>query len=121
LQVLDRQIVAVDAKSVSQSLEKMMALPTLHQYIEQHQDSGNIAYQTPILSQDQLNNVNRLVGAAAFDENISRRLLGMRDETLCETYHLSAVTWGYLTKIEADTIEEFCSQVLKLQFKMLSY
>ena len=98
-----------------------MALPTLQQYIEQQPNGDTIAYQAPMLSQEQHLSLNRLVGAAAFDDTILHRLLCLRDETLCETYNLSAITWGYLKKIEAESLEEFCGQVLKLQKKMLSY
>lgn len=98
-----------------------MAFPSFQQYIDVTTDSKDIAYETVRISHDQFGNIQQLVGTAAFDESIKHRLINLRDETLCDIYHISATTWGYLTKIEAETLEDFCSQVLKLQHKVLRY
>ena len=96
-----------------------MAFPTLQQ--QPAPTTIDIAYQAPILSHEQYNHLNRLVGEAAFDDKLQYRLLDLRDETLCEAYNLSFVTWGYLKRIEADNITDFCMQVETLRDKVLSY
>jgi hypothetical protein len=98
-----------------------MALPTLQQYVENRVEGRHIAYQTPLISQEQYNCIEQLVRMAAFDDDIQHRLVYIRDEALRDIYHLSAITWGYLKAIEADTLEEFCSQVLRLQDKTLNH
>jgi hypothetical protein len=98
-----------------------MALPTLQQYIEKRMDGGHSAYQTPLISEEQYNCIEQLVRMAAFDDDIQHRLISRRDDTLCDIYNLSAITWGYLKMIEADSLEEFCSQVLRLQEKTLNH
>lgn len=98
-----------------------MALPSLQQYVEKRVEGRQIAYQTPLVSHEQYNCIEQLVREAAFDDNIKHRLIYNRDDALRNIYSLSVLTWGYLQMIEADTLEEFCRQVLKLRDKTLSH
>lgn len=98
-----------------------MALPKPKQIIEQSIPIRVPAYQTPLISPDDWKQLDKLTGAAAFDKNIEHRLVVQRDDTLTAIYHISAKTWGYLKQIEADTLYEFCKQVLELQNTMVNH
>jgi hypothetical protein len=90
------------------------------QYVKQSVDERQIAYYTPRISQEQYDCLNRLIGAAAFDDTIKRRLFD-HDETLRAIYCLSDITWSYLVAIEAYTIEEMSCHLFTLRDKVLSH
>lgn len=97
-----------------------MALPKPKQVIE-HTISRVPAYQTPLIPFEDSKQLDKLTGAAAFDKQMEHRLVVERDDTLPSIYHISAKTWDYLKKIEADTLYEFCKQVLELQNTMVNH
>ena len=90
------------------------------QYAKQSVDERQAAYYTSRISQEQYDCLNRLIGAATFDDTIKRRLLE-HDETLRVSYSLSDITWGYLVAIEAYTIEELSCHLFTLRDKVLSH
>ena len=98
-----------------------MVLMQQYDYSEKHIDQRQVAYQTPLLSQDQYDCLNRLVGAAAFDETIFHRLLVERDETLRTLYRLSDITWNYLVNRNAKDLFELSGYLEVLHGKMLNH
>ena len=79
------------------------------------------AYQTALISPDDCKQLDKLTGIAAFDKNIEHRLVVLRDDALPAIYQISANTWDHLKQIEAETLYEFCQQVLELQNTMVSH
>lgn len=79
------------------------------------------AYQTPLLSGQQIDCINRMVGAAFVDLTVRHRLVDIRDATLCTDYDLTPVTWSYLEAIEAHDLQDFCEAVLKLQERRINH
>jgi len=93
-----------------------MALPRFKSYIKQ-----DPSYLTPLLSADQKSCLNRLVGEAAFDSSLEHRLVHDRDDTLRQQFQISANTWSHVEAIQANTLEEFCVALDKLQNTMISH
>ena len=62
-----------------------------------------------------------MVGEAFVNLAIRRRLVDMRDATLCTDYELTPVTWSYLESIEAHDLQDFCEAVLKLQERRINH
>jgi len=92
-----------------------------YDYIEKHVDERQVAYQTPLLSQEQYDCLNRLVGAAFFDETIQNQLLGNPDEALQAVYRISDNTWNYLVEKQATTLVELSQYLEVLRGKMLNH
>ena len=98
-----------------------MVLMQQYDYIEKHLDERQVAYQTPLLSQDQYDCLNRLVGAAFCDEVVQTQLLGNPDKTLQTIYKLSDMTWNYLVEKQAESLVELSQHLEILRGKMLSH
>ena len=96
-----------------------MALPT--QYIVKTPPDRVSAYQTPLIPVEDYSQLNKLTSDAVFDSQIEHRLVTLRDDALPTIYHISARTWGYVKNIEADSLQEFCQQVLELQNIMVDH
>lgn len=94
----------------------------MRQYVEEQVDEKQYAYDTSCISQEQLNCLNRLVGAATFDDTIKQRLFDC-DKTLCEAYNLADTTWNDLEIIlkQVKTLYELSNRLLNLQSQVLSH
>lgn len=98
-----------------------MAIPTPKPYTNESIYIGIQAYQQPLFSSAEITRLNKLIGDAAFSERLEYQLVIQRDETLSTVYQISAKTWDYLKQIEAETLQEFCKQVLNLQNTMVNH
>ena len=80
------------------------------------QDEGihQVAYTTPLLSEVQYQSVNNLVGQAAFDKILKKRLLENRDESLCVEFGITTETWSHLKAIDTMDLSEFCRRIRDL-------
>ena len=92
-----------------------MTLPTYKPHV-----TDESPYSLPLFSAEQLKCLNRLIGEAACDKTIEKRLICDRDEAFIKSYHINTTTWQYLKTIEATTLEEFCVAVFKLQNTMVN-
>jgi hypothetical protein len=56
--------------------------------------------------------IDQIVRAALMQPKLTKRLLN-HDETLCDEFNIAAYTWKRLSMIHADTLQDFCCQIIQ--------
>ncbi len=80
-----------------------------------HGFTGSGTWWEYVLSQDEQQRLNSLMGLALLDTSICDQLLIMHDDSLLNAFDLSAETKAWLRSIEAANLAEFAEAiVLKL-------
>ncbi len=72
---------------------------------------SSLAYAKPLFSQQQMEQLNMLVGHALVEQGVLRRLLE-RDESLREEFGLEDSTWYFISKNQFASLEEFCQLIM---------
>ena len=63
----------------------------------------------------ELDELDRLIGAAMLDSAICKRLVVERDTTLLEEFELSPVSRQLISRVEASTLAEFADALVILE------
>jgi len=69
------------------------------------------AYAKPLFSQQQMEQLNMMVGYALVESGVLKRLME-RDESLREQFGLEDSTWYFVTKNHFASLEEFCQLIM---------
>jgi hypothetical protein len=74
-------------------------------------EGSSSAYAKPLFSQQQMEQLNMMVGYALVDSSVMYRLME-RDESLREEFGLEDSTWYFVAKNQFDSLEEFCQLIM---------
>ena len=74
--------------------------------------SRRVVSLSEVLTEEQITNVNRLLGWALLDDTIRQRLVLDRDMALMADYGLSALTQQWLRDLPVSTLQAMAEQVL---------
>ncbi len=64
-----------------------------------------------LLSADEKNRIDRLMGSALLDDSLCDRLVNKRDASLMTSFGLSSETQNWLRAIKANSLEELAQEI----------
>ncbi|HVU14363.1 MAG TPA: hypothetical protein VHD90_23960 [Phototrophicaceae bacterium] len=64
-----------------------------------------------LLSTDEKNRIDRLMGSALLDDSLCDRLVNKRDASLMASFGLSSETQSWLSAIKATSLEELAQEI----------
>jgi hypothetical protein len=77
-----------------------------------HRFAGTGDWWDYVLSKDEQQRLNHLMGLALLDESICEKLLAGRDDSLLNAFDLSAETQAWLRAIQAESLVELAQAIL---------